>query len=141
MLSTLGALQSCRRTCSWLGGSGEKPNGEDYSAMWTYRASDDKKKKGAKRRVTLSVGKNMHRHSKGKGGNKYAWSKDDEERARKKAKRVEEPSETGEGSQAGTIEVSGDTEDDTQDDTQDDTVGGGQTPESQDSLLDTQDDE
>ena len=114
---------------------------KDYSATWTYRASDDKKKKAAKRRVTSSVGKNMHRHSKGKGGNKYAWSKDDEARARKKAKRVEEQSETGEGSQAGTIEVSGDTEDDTQGETQDDTVGGGLTPESRDSLLDTQDDE
>ena len=114
---------------------------KDYSATWTYRPSDDKKKKGAKRRVTSSVGKSMHRHGKGKGGNKYAWSKDDEERARRKARRVEEPSGTGEGSQTGTIEVSGDTEDDTQDDTQDDTVGGGQTPESQDSLLETQDDE
>ena len=102
-----------------------------YSATWTYRASDDKKKKGAKRRVTSSVGKNLHRHSKGRGGNKYAWSKDDEERARKKAKTVEEQSDGGNASQTGTIEVSGDTEEDTQDDTQ----------PSPDSLLDTQDDE
>ena len=114
---------------------------KEYSATWTYRASDDKKKKAAKRRVTSSVGKSVHRHGKGKGGNKYAWSKKDEERAKKKAGRVEEPSETGEGSQTGTIEVSGDTEDDTQGDTQDETVEEGQTPESRDSLLDTQDDE
>ena len=114
---------------------------KDYSATWSYRPSDDKKKKGAKRRVTSSVGKSMHRHGKNKGGNKYAWSKEDEERARKKTKRVEEPSETGEGSQTGTIEVSGDTEDDTQGDTQDETVEEGQTPESRDSLLDTQEDE
>ena len=73
----------------------------------------------------------MHRHSKGKGGNKYAWTAKDEERARKKTKAVEEQSEVGEGSQTGTVEVSGDTEEETQDETQ----------ESQDSLLDTQDDE
>ena len=106
-------------------------NRQNYQATWTYRASDDKKKKGAKRRVTSSVGKSVHRHSKGKGGNKYAWTKRDEERARKKTKAVEEQSEVGEGSQTGTIEVTDDTQDETQTETQ----------ESQDSLLETQDDE
>ena len=97
--------------------------------MWTYRASDDKKKKGPKRRVKSSVGKSVHRHSKGKGGNKYAWRDSDLEKAKKTS--VEEQSETGEGSQTGTIEVTDDTQEETQDETQ----------ESQDSLLDTQDDE
>ena len=49
---------------------------KEYKPTWTYRKSDDKKKK-PKKRVTSSVGKNLHRHGKGRGGNKYAWRESD----------------------------------------------------------------
>ena len=36
-----------------------------------------KKKYKPKKRVTSSVGKNLHRHKGGRGGNKYAWRDSD----------------------------------------------------------------
>ena len=49
---------------------------KDYKPTWTYRKSDEKKRK-PKKRVTSSVGKNLHRHRGGRGGNKYAWRESD----------------------------------------------------------------
>ena len=118
---------------------------DKYEPTWTYRASDDRKKKKTPKRLQSTAGRSVHRHRGGKGGNKYAWTASDEEKNKKKDKKNKKNAATGDqsdggtASQAGTIEVSGDTEDDTQDDTQDDTVAGGQTPESQDSILDSQD--
>ena len=48
----------------------------EYKPTWTYRKSDEKKYK-PKKRVTSSVGKNLHRHKGGRGGNKYAWRDSD----------------------------------------------------------------
>ena len=114
---------------------GETPR-DKYKPTWTYRASDDRKKKKTPKRLQSTAGRSVHRHRGGKGGNKYAWTARDEEKNKKKKRGVEEQSDGGSASQTGTIEVSGDTEDDTQGDTQDDTVdenvGGGDTP-SQDS--------
>ena len=124
---------------------GETPR-DKYMATWTYRISDYKKKKTTKR-LTSTAGRSVHRHKGGKGGNKYAWTASDEEKSKKrnKKKTVEDQSDGGNASQTGTIEVTDDTQDNTQDDTQDNTpddnVGGGHIPESQDSLLDSQNDE
>ena len=54
---------------------GETPR-DKHKPTWTYRKSDDKKSK-PKKRVTSSVGKNLHRHKGGRGGNKYAWRDSD----------------------------------------------------------------
>ena len=51
---------------------------DHYKPTWTYRKSDDPKYR-KKKRVTSSVGKNLHRHRGGKGGNKYAWRESDHE--------------------------------------------------------------
>ena len=50
---------------------------DKYEPTWTYRKSDDPKYKKKKKRVTSSVGKDLHRHKGGKGGNKYAWRQSD----------------------------------------------------------------
>ena len=49
---------------------------EKYKPTWKYRKSDDKKYK-PKKRVTSSVGKSLHHHKGGRGGNKYAWRDSD----------------------------------------------------------------
>ena len=54
---------------------GETQRGE-YKPTWRPRKSDDPNYR-KKKRVTSSVGKNLHRHRGGKGGNKYAWRESD----------------------------------------------------------------
>ena len=56
---------------------GETQRGE-YKPTWKPRKSDDPNYR-KKKRVTSSVGKSLHRHKGGKGGNKYAWRESDHE--------------------------------------------------------------